>query len=212
MVLEAREGSESIWFPVVWEDIKDASNVIDYNINKEITVNTTALWTANNDTTTWMATMIPWVNEHKLFEKTSIIKQKELYWSISVTESHSGSLPDDWYQLFDNFTTSSESGDVKYLNTAWEWIKIPVNWYYSIYISYPTRWSSFTWDVYIRCKKTLWAPYDNIHKHTVASNWETETITAWLLWGAYVYVSAEAVPMSAIATIYPTISMTITKV
>lgn len=72
MVLEAWKWAEKVWFPVVWEEIKDASNVIDYSINKEITIDTSATHNANNETTTWQATLTYWVNEPLIIDNTSI--------------------------------------------------------------------------------------------------------------------------------------------
>jgi hypothetical protein len=78
MVLEARENAKSVWFPIVWENEKDASNVINYNINEEITKDKTAVINANNDTTTGMAWVVPWINSPKLIAKTSILW--DLWW------------------------------------------------------------------------------------------------------------------------------------
>ena len=74
-VLEARKDAETVWYPVVWETEKDASNVIDYNIHDEITKDTSSVINANNDTTTGMANVIPWINAPKLIANTSI------YWA-----------------------------------------------------------------------------------------------------------------------------------
>lgn len=71
-VLDARKDAEKVWFPVVWEENKDTSNTIDYDIHEEITIDTSSIFNANNDTTTGMATVIPWVNAPKLLEGTSI--------------------------------------------------------------------------------------------------------------------------------------------
>ena len=71
-VLEPRENAEKVNYPVVWEDIKEADNVIDYNIREEITKDDTAKINANNQTTTGMAQVIPWVNAPKLIATTSI--------------------------------------------------------------------------------------------------------------------------------------------
>ena len=89
-VLEARYKAEKVWFPVVWEEKKDASNVIDYDIRDEITKDTSAEINSNNQTTTGMATVIPWVNAPKLLENTSIIKEKtsSLVWVISVVDQY----------------------------------------------------------------------------------------------------------------------------
>lgn len=72
-MLEAWENAETVWYPFVWEETKDASNVIDYNIREEQTIDTSAVINGNNDTTTGIATVIPWVNAPKLIASTSII-------------------------------------------------------------------------------------------------------------------------------------------
>lgn len=89
-LLQAREKAEKIWYPVVWEEVKDADNVIDYDIRGEETKDASATINANNQTTTGMATVIPWVNAPKLLESTSIIKAKMSYfnWVISVTNQY----------------------------------------------------------------------------------------------------------------------------
>ena len=89
-VLDARKNADKITYPVVWEETKYASNVIDYDIRDEITKDTSAEINANNQTTTGMATVIPWVNAPKLLEWTSIIKEKtsSLVWVVSVTDNY----------------------------------------------------------------------------------------------------------------------------
>lgn len=73
MALEAWYKAEKVEFPEVWEAPKESSDVIDYNINEEITKDASAAFNANNDTTTGMATVIPWINAPKLLAETSII-------------------------------------------------------------------------------------------------------------------------------------------
>ena len=72
-VLEARKDAEVIWYSIVWEESKEASNVIDYNINSEQTKDIASEINANNQTTTGMANVIPWINAPKLLADTSII-------------------------------------------------------------------------------------------------------------------------------------------
>lgn len=81
-VLEAWKDAEKVWFPVVWETEKDASNVVDYNIHEEITKDASSVINANNDTTTGMATVIPWINAPKLIASTSII------WELTPAPVH----------------------------------------------------------------------------------------------------------------------------
>lgn len=72
MVLEAWDKAKELWYPVVWEEVKEPSNVIGYGLNAEITKDTSAIDNANNQTTTGMANTIPWVNAPKLLSSTSI--------------------------------------------------------------------------------------------------------------------------------------------
>jgi hypothetical protein len=65
--------AEEIWYWIIWEERKDPENVIDYNINSEQTKDAFAEINANNQTTTGMANVIPWINAPKLLAKTSII-------------------------------------------------------------------------------------------------------------------------------------------
>lgn len=67
---------EEIWYNIVWEPKKDANNVIDYNIREEQTKDAFAEKNANNQTTTGMANVIPWVNTPKLLSNTSVIWTK----------------------------------------------------------------------------------------------------------------------------------------
>ena len=65
--------AEEVWYAIVWEQQKDANNVIDYNIREEQTKDVFAIDNANNQTTTGMAWVIPWINELKLRAETSIV-------------------------------------------------------------------------------------------------------------------------------------------
>lgn len=73
MVLSARYKAEEVWYSIVGEEKKELPNVVDYNTNKEITKDASATENANNQTTTGMAEVIPWVNSPKLIASTSII-------------------------------------------------------------------------------------------------------------------------------------------
>lgn len=70
--------SNIVSYPVVWEPTKEPSNVVDYNIREEQTIDQSSVFTANNQTTTGMATQIPWINCPKLIASTSIIW--DLWW------------------------------------------------------------------------------------------------------------------------------------
>lgn len=88
MVLEARENAEEVWYSLVGEEAKEASNVVDYNINPEITKDASSVTNANNDTTTGMANVIPWVNAPKLLESTSVIWDKNNAWNVVWIEDY----------------------------------------------------------------------------------------------------------------------------
>ena len=72
MASNTRYKAEEIWYSVVWETAKEKWNVVDYNIRDEQTRDAFAVENANNQTTTGMATNIPWINEPKLVWDTSI--------------------------------------------------------------------------------------------------------------------------------------------
>jgi hypothetical protein len=136
-VLEARKDAEKITYPVVWENQKDADNVIDYDIRGEETKDTSAMINANNQTTTGMATVIPWVNAPKLIESTSIISTPVPWYIYAVvnfrwayinegTESLIPSLSDQIWEP--QFTT-------QWVNNRF--LRIPADWVYKISITYP---------------------------------------------------------------------------
>ena len=118
MVLEARENAEEVWYSLVGEETKEASNVIDYNINPEITKDAASVTNANNNTTTGMAEVIPWVNAPKLIESTSIITK----WNDkTIVEISDYTSIDEWQPIVDRIL-------------AWEFV-VPLIIYtpYSIY-------------------------------------------------------------------------------
>lgn len=150
MVLEAWEWAEKVWFPVIWEEIKDASNVIDYAINKEITIDTSAIQNANNQTTTGMATVIPWINAPKLIESSSIYNnvydftwQCDISWSRTFPEV----IPWWWVRMWIAYPLVINSQEWPYnfettlLEMWWNtWengaISIPKTWKYRVNITY----------------------------------------------------------------------------
>lgn len=133
MVLEEREGAEVVNYPVIWEEVEDPSNVIDYNIREEQTIDTNSVINANNQTTTGMATVIPWVNAPKLIANTSIYWIKWADPSTVIIEAVSSSHP-IW-----SFT---------YVSTVWNYwsesnkLIIPEKWTYSIVAA---MWDSQLW-------------------------------------------------------------------
>ena len=140
-VLEARKDAEKVWFPIVWEEKKDPSNVVDYDVHEEITKDTSAVINANNDTTTGMANVIPWVNAPKLIAKTSIIW--DLWW--------------EWFKAKTiQFTNSYSLTDAQAILDAyldWYWV-IPVKnlsdvafrYYYPWYMHYNHLVFVFNWE------------------------------------------------------------------
>lgn len=145
-VLDARKDAEKVWFPVVWEEKKDTSNIIDYDIHDEITKDTSAAINANNDTTTGMANVIPWVNAPKLIAKTSIIW--DLWWEV-------------WFKAKTiQFTSSYSLTDAQAILDAyldWYWV-IPVmnlsdvafRYYYPWYMHYNHLVFVFNWEWWVR--------------------------------------------------------------
>lgn len=99
MVVEARKDAETVWYNIVWEEVKDASNVVDYDIHSEVTVDTSSVLNANNDTTTGMATVIPWVNAPKLIAETSIVG--EVWWWAKIVEISDYLSVSEWQPVVD---------------------------------------------------------------------------------------------------------------
>ena len=64
-VLEPRENAEKVGYPIVWEEIKEASNVIDYQINEEITKD--ASWVINTNNV--ISKKNSWDNNELYFSK-----------------------------------------------------------------------------------------------------------------------------------------------
>ena len=151
-VLEARENAEKVWYPVIWEEKKDASNVIDYDIHEEITKDTSAVINANNDTTTGMANVIPWINAPKLIASTSIIWS--LWWGWWEWGSAWANLSawvyihTDYAQTITSetrsFSISSEVWDLQFTQWA-NWIIIPKTATYYLKVYYP-KWLSM-WQI-----------------------------------------------------------------
>ena len=141
MVLDAWQDAEKVWFPIIWEEKKDPSNVVDYDIHEEITIDASSVFNANNDTTTGMATVIPWVNAPKLIASTSIIWWWGEYEPTAMTAKARNSTH---YYISDfntiemditQFTLSEETGNVQLEQLA-DWLKIPATWTYMLEVTY----------------------------------------------------------------------------
>lgn len=91
--------AEEVWYWIIWEEKKDPSNVIDYNINSEQTKDTSAIINANNQTTTGMAWVIPWINAPKLIAETSIIWW--VWWWVKIVEISNYLSVDEWQPVVD---------------------------------------------------------------------------------------------------------------
>ena len=140
-VLDARKDAEKVWFPAVWEETKDAFNVVDYNINKEITIDQSSVPNWNNDTTTWMANVIPWINAPKLISDTSIYKPIIIDKWPDVTVNGSTNSSSSKFQF--NNLTYTVTWDIDYGNNTW-YIHIPISWLYRIHV----KWWDQRYNVY----------------------------------------------------------------
>jgi len=148
-VLEARKNAETVWYSVIWEKEKDASNVIDYNIHDEITIDTSSVFNANNDTTTGMATVIPWVNAPKLLMDTSIYEVPEPI-PVSVNQTFTWYIWPFYFPEWPtalwlyNFYTNSSTGTRKFVYydwwSWWQWMKCPYPWTYTF--TFISVWTS----------------------------------------------------------------------
>lgn len=152
-VLAERENAEEVGYPVVWEELKPVENEVPYNIREEQTIDKSSVFTANNDTTTWMANVIPWVNAPKLIASTSI------YWDLwGWWEEHvfSAKAYGSWYVSYPSspqgfiktFTLSEERGTDAFENTA-DWLKFPVSWWYQFDVTLPRQWGNYKTETYI---------------------------------------------------------------
>ena len=136
-VLDARANAEKITYPVVWEKIKDADNVIDYDIREEQTKDISAEINANNMTTTGMATVIPGVNAPKLIESTSIISNPAI-WYIYAVVNFIWEARNEWVtSLFPSLSGQIWEPQFTVTWTNDRFLKIPADWVYKINLSYP---------------------------------------------------------------------------
>ena len=201
MVLEAREKAEKIWYPVVWQPVKDADNVIDYDIRKEQTIDKSSVFTANNDTTTGMANVIPWVNAPKLIANTSI------YWDFwwepwsawATLSSWVWFHSDNWWTYYfsvKTFTISSETWDLQY--TQWvNGIIIPKNATYHLKVSYPEGSSSAKFDTSIMLDNTVLHTYNWSYNSNPYSDEFFVYLEKWKsLWADFVWTATHNITIS----------------
>lgn len=152
-VLDARYKAEKVWYSIIWEKAKEDPNVIDYNINEEITKDTSAVFNANNDTTTGMATVIPWVNAPKLIAQTSIlwIDYESWYWGTVYFRIKANSqiviaVWDEGSQMLDTVIQKNNQSwyyDFKWVD--WKWIIIPTQWTYQLACDFFYSWWANTY-------------------------------------------------------------------
>ena len=224
MVLEARENAETIWYSIIWEKEKDASNVIDYDIHEEITIDTSSVFNANNDTTTGMANVIPWVNAPKLIMDTSIYEKNPVQKTVIQTMKWTAAVaivrPDETSTRVRQFITSSSewTKQFEYFDSPdwimYSWMKAPYRWTYTVQAKYIWTASNYNYDNDWRIVH-WWYPYDEtIHTSSTprSSTSFTETFDITLeKWD----VIAVFMTMQKSTTSYfsekPRIEMTITK-
>lgn len=158
MVLEARYKAEEVWYSLVWEEQKEASNVVDYNINEEITKDAAAVENANNQTTTGMATVVPWINAPKLIASTSIIWIE--WWGTKLIE-------------ISDYKSIDERQPVVERALAWELIVVHCKFtsYSNVQSFYFTQ-SCYTWVALIFSAIFPWYHWFTINCHL---SWTTVT-------------------------------------
>ena len=116
--------AEEIWYSIVWEKQKQQSNVVDYNIREEQTKDTFNVDNANNQTTTGMANVIPWINAPKLIASTSIIGGAGGWWSLLASTAEYWISTPPW--------TSITKYDLENLSSPW-WDLTEESW--DVYVS-----------------------------------------------------------------------------
>ena len=172
------ENAEIVGYPVVWEEVKLAENEVPYNIREEQTIDTSSVFTANNDTTTWMATVIPWVNAPKLIASTSIYWElwgwwgESTVWWANLAATISLWYPNNTNKDFKTFTLSDAWGDEVFSNSA-DGLVCPWGWWYQLDLTFPFWWGSFCVDTYVKTGswETLYTDYwtynSTVHTATV---------------------------------------------
>ena len=213
-VLAERENAEEVGYPVVWEEIKPAENEVPYNIREEQTIDKSSVFTANNDTTTWMANVIPWVNAPKLIASTSIYWDLWGWWEevkFWAKLSATINMANYWGnndKTFKTWSISEAWGDAAI--TQWtNWMKIPASWWYQFDVTFPAGYSEWKDDTYIlsinewQLYYDAWAYNTTIHTATFRvklEEWDeiyTRTIYTYIGTADY---SSWSKPMTMIIT------------
>jgi len=184
-MLEAWEKADKIWYQYIWEEIREPSNIVEYNINKEITKDASNVINANNDTTTWMATLIYWVNAPKLLEKTSVYRNEApLQWQSTLAFAQTLVRPDDYTWSIRTATITKNYGNITFENVSIEayynnwvqtsrynWVEVPVSWWYQLDITW-ARWTWSSWLTSTWIKKATWiSGGETIKEHLNQNAW-----------------------------------------
>ena len=199
-VLEARENAEQVWYPVVWEEVKDPSYIIDYNIRDEQTIDQSSVFNANNDTTTGMANVIPWINAPKLLADTSIywiskdewdlsyvvavatvasnyteVEMQPNYWAITISETWWDWIEKSWV----NFKFNKDW--VFYLDIRQVIVRTTVaSWYYVRTIV------NKNWTQFLTARIAYWPTWFVWTWPISVSKWDTISIR-WCIWSDWLW-------------------------
>lgn len=198
-LLDARADAEKVWYQEIWATTKESGDVVDYNINEEITKDTSNIINSNNQTTTWLATVIPWINAPRLIENTSIYSNTvDAVWWCSIKWSVDFRAPEEVSWRIRNWTIESQYWNLDYKNKVTSdvlrnWFEMPKTWWYQITIHYPYRWWSYVNTSLRIAKWWLWNDVHIIDHNAYNDSWYvTETITyqftAWDVIYAYLEV------------------------
>lgn len=180
-VLSARENAEKIWYQFIWDKTEEASNVIDYNINEEITKDASAVFNANNDTTTGMANVIPWVNAPKLIAQTSIIwidfNAGFQWWAYFRFSNSQSVICPPWENVTEQIVTlvlkRDERWPYDFKYVEWKWIIAPAQWTYELKCLYYFAGStSGIWTFELEYKTFVW--WKEQHTSGLWSDYEYE--------------------------------------
>lgn len=173
--------AEEIWYSIVWEEEKQQSNVVDYNIREEQTKDTFNTDNANNQTTTGMANVIPWVNAPKLIASTSIIGAVWWGWSFlySVASLSISTIITSWsLEFLDTITVTSAWWDI-----SADWMDLYVSkWLYIMDVTRNTKNVNATSnEVFLRCYRD-WSIFYIFDFEWAAKSWWTASIMEFEEW------------------------------
>lgn len=165
-LLDARIDAEKIDYQAIGEKTNDASNVVDYDIKEEQTIEQSSVFNANNDTTTGMANVIPWVNAPKLKLSTSIyVDELPEYtvWQQLKAEWSTINRPWETSTYIRNMSNQASWGTLSFAYYAspqwilWSWMQAPLDWNYQFDVTYPWTSTSYKWEFQWRTPKWWWS-------------------------------------------------------